>query len=157
MPLGSGHVSPQVFLLIVGWNLTNHHHVGDDSARGYKAVSLPWISDDFVEQSPLNHFGWLHEWRGKKKLKSSFRHWIIVWPFGYNCLTLPLYLEMLIGFCRANQSLVPSWTGFLSLQNTLSFSSSLPVCLITQNQTHHTHTHTQNHYLSCLLLGPHMS
>lgn len=36
MPLGSGHVSPQVFLLIVGWNLTNHHHVGDDSAKGIK-------------------------------------------------------------------------------------------------------------------------
>lgn len=135
---------PKFFSLLLAGIWPRFNHMGDDSARGYKAVSLPWISDAFVEQSPLNHFGWLHEWRGKKKLKSSFRHWIIVWSFGYNSLTLPLYLEMLIGFCRANQSLVPSWTGFLSLQNTLLLSSSLPrLSHHSEPNTPHTHTYTK--------------
>ena len=86
------------FLLAGIWPRFNH--VDDGSARGCSAASLPWISDEFVEQSPLNHFGWLQEWGGKKKLESSFRHWIIVWSFGYNSLTLSLYLLLLLLLSR---------------------------------------------------------
>lgn len=44
----------------------------------------------------------------KRNLNLLFVTGSIIWSFGYNSLTLPLSLEVLIRFCRASQSLVPS-------------------------------------------------
>lgn len=136
------YASPQVFLpLLLAGDLTSCNHVGDDSARGYKAVSLPWIP--WIELCEAVLSLWVIAALSERVTELSLLHHGLLFLRSFCVFSSPSYsvLKHQRLVCSRQPILVPSWTGFPPPFKTHYRSIFSTLCLITPETKHTTHIH----------------